>query len=41
MTGNDVQSHGESREEFGCGGNEDVAMDVWSRKVGQNKEREN
>ena len=25
------------RFEIGCGGNEDVGMDVWSHKVGQNR----
>ena len=42
-TSNDVPcrdiDRGEStREEVGCDGNEDVKMDVWSHKAGQNKE---
>ena len=28
-------------EKTSCGGNEDVVMDVWSNKAGQNKERKN
>ena len=28
-----------AREDVGCGGNEDVEMDMWSHKAGQNLER--
>ena len=42
-TRNDVGGRDTGREEsateVGYGGNEDVRMDVWSHKVGQNKER--
>ena len=34
----DVGSQESTREEVGCGGNEDVKMDEWSHHAGQNKE---
>ena len=42
-TRNDVRcremgSEESPREEAGCRGNDDVEMDVWSHRVGQNKE---
>ena len=40
-TGNDVRcrdvgNEESTREEVGCGGNEDVMMDEWSHQAGQN-----
>ena len=40
-TGNDVRcrdvgNEESTREEVGCGGNEDVKMDEWSHQTGQN-----
>ena len=32
----DVGSEESTREEVGCGGNEDVKMDEWSHQAGQN-----
>ena len=32
----DLVSEESTREEVGCGGNEDVKMDVWSHQAGQN-----
>ena len=32
----DVGSEESTREEVGCGGNEDVRMDQWSHQAGQN-----
>ena len=32
----DVGSEETTREEVGCGGNEDVKMDAWSHQDGQN-----
>ena len=32
----DLSSEESTREEVGCGGNEDVKMDEWSHQVGQN-----
>ena len=34
----DVGSEESTREEVGCGGNEDVKMDEWSHQAGQNYE---
>ena len=34
-------SEDSTKEEVGCGGNEDVKMDEWSHQAGQNKERKN
>ena len=38
---NDVRSEESARGEAGCGGNEDVDMDVWNHRAGQNKEQTN
>ena len=32
----DLDSEESTREEVGCGGNEDVKMNEWSRQAGQN-----
>ena len=34
----DLGSDESTREEVGCGGNEDVKMDEWSHQAGQNSE---
>ena len=36
VRGRDLGSEESAREEVGCGGNEDVKMDVWSHQAGQN-----
>ena len=36
MHGRDLDSEESTREEVGCGGNEDGMMDEWSRQAGQN-----
>ena len=36
VRGRDLGSEESTREEVGCGGNEDVKMDEWSHQAGQN-----
>ena len=36
VRGRDLGSEESTREEVGCGGNEDVKMDGWSHQAGQN-----
>ena len=36
VRGRDLGSEESTREEVGCGGNEDVGMDEWSHQAGQN-----
>ena len=36
VRGRDLGSEEGTREEVGCGGNEDVKMDEWSHQAGQN-----
>ena len=36
VRGRDLGSEESTREEVGCGGNEDVKMDEWSHQLGQN-----
>ena len=36
LRGRDLGSEESTREEVGCGGNEDVKMDEWSHQAGQN-----
>ena len=37
VRGRDLGSEESTREEVGCGGNEDVKMDEWSHQAGQNR----
>ena len=36
IRGRNLGSEESTREEVGCGGNEDVKMDEWSQQAGQN-----
>ena len=36
VRGRDLGSEERTREEVGCGGNDDVKMDEWSHQAGQN-----